>query len=49
MQKLALLDDFWIKFGTRFRMFDVLVSANRAGESGQGRSIGTNEIFIAES
>lgn len=49
MQKLALLDDFWIKFGTQFRMFDVLVSANRAGESGQGKSMSVDEIFMSES
>ncbi|XP_063839801.1 uncharacterized protein LOC135088742 isoform X2 [Scylla paramamosain] len=39
MQKLALLDDFWKKFGTRFRMFDVQVTAQRSGETAQGLAL----------
>ena len=36
MQKLALLDDFWRKFGSSYRVFDVQVTAMRPGETAQG-------------
>lgn len=40
MQKLALLDDFWKKFGSKFRMFDVQVTAQRIGDPAQGQLSG---------
>ncbi|KAK4307161.1 hypothetical protein Pmani_021057 [Petrolisthes manimaculis] len=35
-RKLALLDDFWVKFGSQFRTFDVQVTATRPGETSEG-------------
>lgn len=38
-RKLALLDDFWVKFGSQFRTFDVQVTATRPGETSEGEFI----------
>ncbi|KAK4288631.1 hypothetical protein Pmani_038348 [Petrolisthes manimaculis] len=35
-RKLALLADFWVKFGSQFRTFDVQVTATRPGETSEG-------------
>ncbi|KAK4305797.1 hypothetical protein Pmani_022322 [Petrolisthes manimaculis] len=38
-RKLALLDDFWVKFGSQFRTFDVQVTATRPGETSEGLAL----------
>ncbi|KAK4305257.1 hypothetical protein Pmani_022844 [Petrolisthes manimaculis] len=38
-RKLALLADFWVKFGSQFRTFDVQVTATRPGETSEGLAL----------
>ncbi|KAK4292233.1 hypothetical protein Pmani_034986 [Petrolisthes manimaculis] len=50
-RKLALLDDFWVKFGSQFRTFDVQVTATRPGETSEGlalQRIRINEAPVGE-